>query len=56
VVAVDLDALYLFGFAKTLQQSLPASTARLNEQENQILPAELLLLNVNGITLQNREA
>lgn len=56
VVAVDLDALYLFGFAKTLQQSLPAATARLDEQQNKILPAELLLLNVNGISLLNREA
>ena len=53
VVAVDLDALYLFGFAKALQQSLAASTSRLDEQ-NQILPAELLLLNVNGINLESK--
>ncbi|MBW4670824.1 MAG: putative baseplate assembly protein [Cyanomargarita calcarea GSE-NOS-MK-12-04C] len=54
VVAVDLDALYLFGFAKALQQSLPASTARLDEQQNKILPAELLLLNVNGMSLESK--
>lgn len=53
VVAVDLDALYLLGFAKTLESSLSAATARWDAQQNNILPAQLLLLNPNGITLIN---
>lgn len=51
VIAVDLDALYLLGFAKTLESSLSAATARWDEQQNQILPAQLLLLNSQGINL-----
>ncbi|BAY24881.1 hypothetical protein NIES2100_46790 [Calothrix sp. NIES-2100] len=51
VVAVDLNGLYLRGFSKTVEESLIAQEATWNQQKNQISPAEMLLLNPNGITL-----
>jgi predicted phage baseplate assembly protein len=52
VVAVDLDALYRFSFAKSLELSLSAATARWDRQENESLPAQLLLVNSRGISLK----
>lgn len=51
VIAVDLDGLYLRGFSKTVEESLIAEPAKWNQEKNQISPAEMLLLNPNGITL-----
>jgi photosystem II stability/assembly factor-like uncharacterized protein/uncharacterized phage protein gp47/JayE len=51
VVAVDLDALYQMGKSKALQQSLFAQKARWDENENEALPAQLLLINLGGIEL-----
>lgn len=51
VVAVDLDSLYPLGTAKRLEQILSAEPARWDETQTTILPAQLLLLNPNGITL-----
>jgi photosystem II stability/assembly factor-like uncharacterized protein len=51
VIAVDLDGLYLRGFSKTVEESLIAEPAKWDQETNQISPAELLLLNPNGITL-----
>jgi hypothetical protein len=46
-----LDGLYLRGFSKTVEDSLIAQIAKWNPEKNQISPAEILLLNPNGITL-----
>ncbi len=54
VVAVDLDALYLSSRAKTLESSLAAATATWDERQTKILPAQLLLLNPQGIILVNQ--
>lgn len=51
VVAVDLDALYQMGKSKALQQSLIAQKARWDEDEEEALPAQLLLVNLGGIKL-----
>jgi predicted phage baseplate assembly protein len=51
IVAVDLDALYRLGTAKGLEQILPADSARWDNTKTTILPAQLLLLNSQGITL-----
>ncbi len=52
VVAVDLDALYRFGQSKNRRTELPATTAYWDAQLGEILPAQLLLLNPNGIELK----
>ncbi|MDJ0716953.1 MAG: putative baseplate assembly protein [Prochloraceae cyanobacterium] len=51
VTAVDLDALYQSVRSKALNQSLFASLARYYSINNQILPAQMLLLNSAGIKL-----
>lgn len=51
VTAVDLDALYPSFRSKTLNQSLSAFQARYDSINNQILPAQMLLLNSAGIKL-----
>ena len=51
VTAVDLDALYQSVRSKALNQSLSASLARYDPINNQILPAQMLLLNSAGIKL-----
>ena len=51
VVAVDLDALYKRGTSRGLEQSLSAALARWDEEQNQALPAQLLLLNSQNISL-----
>ena len=51
MIAVDLDALYRLGSSKTLEQILPADRARWNEAIAQIDPAQLLLINPDGIRL-----
>ncbi|MGB3650028.1 MAG: putative baseplate assembly protein, partial [Rivularia sp. (in: cyanobacteria)] len=51
VVAVDLDALYQLGKSKALGRSLFARKARWDEDENEALPAQLLLINLGGIEL-----
>lgn len=52
VVAVDLDALYRRDQARSLQQSLMVAIARWNEDQRQILPAQLLLINPGGVRLR----
>ncbi len=52
VIAVDLDALYRASFAKSLEQSLSAETARWDREKNESQPAQLLLLNRKGISLK----
>ena len=51
IIAVDLDALYRLGGSKILEQILPADRARWNPAIDQIDPAQLLLINPDGITL-----
>lgn len=51
VIAVDLDALYLVGRSKALNDALVALTARYDTQSQQIRPAQLILLNRLGIQL-----
>ena len=51
VVAVDLDALYKRGTSRGLEKSLSAALARWDEEQNQALPAQLLLLNTQNISL-----
>ncbi|WP_413167478.1 putative baseplate assembly protein [Capilliphycus salinus ALCB114379] len=51
IVAVDLDALYQVGSSKALEQSLTALPARSDPLNNQVHPAQLLLLNPAGIQL-----
>jgi hypothetical protein len=51
VVAVDLDALYRLGTAKTLRDELPAEVARWDDAAQVIHPARLLLINPQGLTL-----
>jgi ligand-binding sensor domain-containing protein len=51
VVAVDLDALYRLGTAKTLLDVVPAELARWDETTQMIHPARLLLINPQGIIL-----
>ena len=51
MIAVDLDALYRLSSSKTLEQILPADRARWNEAIAQIDPAQLLLINPDGIRL-----
>ena len=51
VIAVDLDALYLLGTSKQLNQTLLAKTAQWNAQSRKISPAQLLLINPSGIEI-----
>ena len=51
VIAVDLDALYLLGTSKQLNQTLLAKTAQWNAQSRKISPAQLLLINLSGIEI-----
>ena len=53
VSAVDLDALYVDGHDRRLNHSLPALTARYSpaSPSEVILPAQLLLLNRNGLKI-----
>ncbi len=53
VVAVDLDALYIRGLSKILNQSLIAQKARWDSQNNQVAPGQLLFLDPNSITLSS---
>ncbi|GAB4180472.1 MAG: hypothetical protein Fur006_14630 [Coleofasciculaceae cyanobacterium] len=52
VVAVDLDALYRFGFSRASNSVLTATSAYWNSAENTIYPAQLLLINPIGIDLK----
>jgi ligand-binding sensor domain-containing protein len=52
VVAVDLDALYRFGFSRASNSVLTATSAYWNQAENTIYPAQLLLINPIGIDLK----
>ena len=52
VVAVDLDALYRFGFSRASNSVLTANPAYWNPAENTIYPAQLLLINPIGIDLK----
>jgi ligand-binding sensor domain-containing protein len=52
VVAVDLDALYRFGFSRASNSVLTATPAYWNQAENTIYPAQLLLINPIGIDLK----
>ncbi|MEB3283265.1 MAG: putative baseplate assembly protein [Lyngbya sp.] len=51
IVAVDLDALYQVRSSQALEQSLTALPARSDPLNNQVHPAQLLLLNPAGIQL-----
>ena len=51
IVAVDPDELYLAGEANILNSYLPARRGRWDRQQNQPVPAELLTLSPDGITL-----
>jgi len=52
VVAVNLVALYLYGFSRTLERTLDCPLAYFDPRTNEIEPARLLLLNPTGITLE----
>ena len=51
VTAVDLDALYIRGSSKILNQSLIAQKARWDSQTNEVNPAQLLFIDPDSITL-----
>jgi predicted phage baseplate assembly protein len=52
MVAVDLDALYRRDLPRSLEPSLTALPARWDRASNQVLPAQLLLVNPAGIRLR----
>ncbi|HEX7240690.1 MAG TPA: putative baseplate assembly protein [Longimicrobiaceae bacterium] len=56
VVAVEPGALYLAGFLPTLERSLPARLARWDADAEEIRPAQILLLDADGVALQMKEA
>lgn len=51
VIAVDLDALHRLDLPRSLEQLLPSRSAQWDAANNQILPAQLLLLNPARIRL-----